>query len=384
MKHASTLTLALATLLLAAGCSTSGTKSTEYRSTTAKPNNQPLEVPPELTSPAVDDRFVIPDPKAQTTFSTYSRERGGTPPVAAAAGVLPPVDGARIERAADQRWLVLKAPPDKVWPVVREFWIEMGFTLRRESPEVGIMETDWAENRSKISQDMIRNTIGRVFDGLYSTGERDKFRTRLEKGADANTTEIYVSHRGMEEVYTSSAQERTVWQPRGADRELEAEMLGRILVKFGYDDKKVVAAAGLNPAKPAAGAAAPELRNAVLQNNGSGPLVVNDGFDRAWRRVGLALDRVGFTVEDRDRSKGVFFVRYIDPEADVKTADKQGFLDKLAFWKPNPKGPQPQYRIHVADAGANMSNVEVQNSTGTTEAGTTGKKILTLLFEQLK
>jgi outer membrane protein assembly factor BamC len=188
----------------------------------------------------------------------------------------------------------------------------------------------------------------------------------------------------MEEVYTNTQQDRTVWQPRAADRELEAEMLGRILVKFGYDDKKVVAAAGLNPAKPAASAAAPELRNAVLQNNGSGPLVVNDGFDRAWRRVGLALDRVGFTVEDRDRSKGVFFVRYIDPEVDLKTADKQGFLDKLAFWKPNPKGPQPQYRIHVADAGANMSNVEVQNATGTPEASTTGKKILTLLFEQLK
>jgi outer membrane protein assembly factor BamC len=384
MKHASKLTLALATLLLAAGCSTSGTKSTEYRSATAKPNNQPLEVPPELTNPSIDDRFVIPDPKAQTTFSTYSRERSGAPGVAAATGVLPPVDGARIERAADQRWLVLRAPPDKVWPVVRDFWIEMGFTLRRESPEVGIMETDWAENRAKIPQDMIRNTIGRVFDGLYSTGERDKFRTRLEKGADGNTTEIYVSHRGMEEVYTNTQQDRTVWQPRAADRELEAEMLGRILVKFGYDDKKVVAAAGLNPAKPAASAAAPELRNAVLQNNGSGPLVVNDGFDRAWRRVGLALDRVGFTVEDRDRSKGVFFVRYIDPEVDLKTADKQGFLDKLAFWKPNPKGPQPQYRIHVADAGANMSNVEVQNATGTPEASTTGKKILTLLFEQLK
>lgn len=385
MKHAIPLTLALATLLLAAGCSTSGTKSTEYRSTTVKSSSsQPLEVPPDLSNPTVDDRFVIPDPKAQTTFSTYSRERGGSPAGVAASGVLPAVDGARIERAGDQRWLVLKAPPDKVWPVVRDFWTEMGFTLRRESPEIGIMETDWAENRAKIPQDMIRNTIGRVFDGMYSTSERDKFRTRLEKGSDPATTEIYVSHRGMEEVYTSSAQDRTVWQPRAADRELEAEMLGRILVKFGYDDKKVVVAAGLNPGKPAAGAAAPALRNAVLENNGSGPLVVNDGFDRAWRRVGLALDRVGFTVEDRDRSKGLFFVRYIDPEVDVKAADKQGFLDKLAFWKATPKGPQPQYRIHVADAGANMSQVEVQNSTGTPEAGTTGKKILGLLFEQLK
>ena len=384
MKHA--LHLSLAAALVLAGCTATGTKSIEYRSANAKSNSQPLEVPPELTTPSVDDRFVIPDPKAQTTFSTYSRERGTGPVTPTATGVLPGVDGARIERFGDQRWLVVKAPPEKVWPVVKDFWIEKGFVLKRESPEVGIMETDWAEDRAKIPQDLIRRTVGRVLDGIFSTSERDKFRTRLEKGAEPGTTEIYVSHRGMEEVYTNSNQDRTAWQPRASNRELEAEMLGMILVKFGYDDKKVVAAAGLNPtAKPAAtGAASVEPRNAVLSNNGAGPLVVNDGFDRAWRRVGLALDRVGFTVEDRDRSKGIFFVRYIDPEVDLKAGEKQGFLDKLAFWKSAPKGPQPQFRIHVADAGANMSQVEVQNSTGTAEASPTGKKILALLFDQLK
>jgi len=111
---------------------------------------------------------------------------------------------------------------------------------------------------------------------------------------------------------------------------------------------------------------------------------VNDGFDRAWRRVGLALDRVGFTVEDRDRSKGLFFVRYIDPEVDVKSGDKGGFLDKLTFWKPAPKSSQPQYRIQVSDAGASMSQVLVQDSKGGPESSATGKKILGLLYEQLK
>jgi len=130
-------------------------------------------------------------------------------------------------------------------------------------------------------------------------------------------------------------------------------------------------------------APAGESRNAVLENNGTGPLLVNDGFDRAWRRVGLALDRVGFTVEDRDRSKGLFYVRYIDPEADVgqKAAS---WTEKLQFWKSSPKSAAPQYRIHVADAGASMSQVEVQDSKGTKEASSTGKKILTLLYDQLK
>jgi outer membrane protein assembly factor BamC len=389
MKHASPLLSLVALALAATGCSMSGNKSTEYQTAATRTASRPLEVPPELTNPAIDDRFAIPDPRSQTTFSTYSRDRGATPAAASQAGVLPPVQNARIERAGDQRWLVIKADADKLWPVVREFWTESGFVLRRESPEVGIMETDWAENRAKIPQDIVRSTIGRVFDGMYSTSERDKFRTRLEKGVEPGTTEVFVSHRGMEEVYTSSQQDKVVWQPRAADRELEAEMLSRILVKLGYDDKKAVAAAGLGPAagKPVAGAAAAPAvapRNAVLENNGAGPLVVNDGFDRAWRRVGLALDRVGFTVEDRDRSKGLFFVRYIDPDADVKTSQKEGFLDKLAFWKPAPKSVQPPYRILVTEAGVNQAQVAVQNSTGAPEASPTGKKILGLLFEQLK
>jgi outer membrane protein assembly factor BamC len=385
--------LAAAALAVLAGCSSTGNKSVDYRSSAPRQTQQALEVPPELTNPAVDDRYAIPDPKAQTTYSAYSRDKGVSPS-AAAAGVLPKVDGVRLERAGDQRWLVVKAPPDKVWPIAREFWMDMGFSLRRESPEVGIMETDWAENRAKLPQDIVRDTIGKVLDGLWSTSERDKFRTRLEAGTESGTTEIYVSHRGLEEVYTSRSQEQTVWQPRAADRELEAEMLGRMMVKFGAEEKKVAestaratptaasaAAAAGGGTKPAAPVA---IGNAVLQNAGAGPLVVNDGFDRAWRRVGLALDRVGFTVEDRDRSKGTFFVRYVDPEVDLKDTSKLSWAERLQFWKPAPKASQPQYRISVSDAGGSLSQVEVLNAQGEKESSSTGKKILALLYDQLK
>jgi outer membrane protein assembly factor BamC len=143
------------------------------------------------------------------------------------------------------------------------------------------------------------------------------------------------------------------------------------------------AAAGKAGAPAAAGSPAPAAANAVLQNNGAGPLVVNDGFDRAWRRVGLALDRTGFTVEDRDRSKGVFFVRYIDPDAEGASSSK-GFLDKLAFWRPAEKAPEPQFRVLVTESGAGLSQVVVQNAKGEAETSATGRRILALLFEQLK
>ncbi len=387
MNRISLLALS-AVLCLASGCSMFGLfKSSDYK--TAQPRAaQPLEVPPELTSPTMDDRYSIPDPRAQTTYSAYSQRpaTAGTPAVSAAPGVLPRFENVKLERHQDQRWLVVKGEPEKVWPVVREFWIDGGYRLLRESPEVGLMETDWYEDRSKIPQDLVRRTIGRVLDGLWEYPRRDKFRTRLEKGIEPGTTEIFVSNRNVEEVLMNTTAARTIWQSQPADRELEAEMLSRIMVKLGGGDTKVTTASAPLPGRRGVAPAAPspnEPRNAVLDTSG---LTVNDSFDRAWRRVGLALDRVGFTVEDRDRSKGLFYVRYIDPEADRQnTKTDEGWIDKLKFWKSTPKvSSQPQYRIYVADAGASMSQVQVQDVKGGTEASSTGKRILTLLYDQLK
>ncbi len=388
MNRISLIALA-AMLFVATGCSLF--RKDDYKASQAKVA-QPLEVPPELTSPTMDDRYSIPDPKASTSYSTYSQQPAvtGAPaasPAIATAGVLPKFESVKLDRYGDQRWLVVKGEPEKIWPVVREFWIDNGYKLYRESPEVGLMETDWYEDRAKIPQDIVRRTIGKMLDGMYSYPRRDKFRTRLEKGVEPGTTEIFVSNRNVEEVLRGpEGGDSTKWVSHPADRELEAEMLSRIMVKLGGGDTKVTTASAPLPGRRGAVPAPAESRNAVLENSGAGPLVVNDGFDRAWRRVGLALDRVGFTVEDRDRSKGLFFVRYIDPEADRQaTKTDESWTDKLKFWQSSPKSDnKPQYRIHVADAGANMSQVQVQNSSGAPESSSTGKKILSLLYDQLK
>ncbi|HUP98580.1 MAG TPA: outer membrane protein assembly factor BamC [Usitatibacter sp.] len=380
------IVLAAVTAAAMAGCSGFGSKSTDYKGAGARAA-QPLEVPPELTAPTMDDRYAIPDPRAQTTYSAYSQRNQGAAVAASpntTATVLPRVEGARLERFGDQRWLVVKGEPDKVWPLIRSFWVDSGYPLAREEPNTGIMETEWYDDKTRVPEDIVRRTVGRVLPNLFSTPRRDKFRTRLEKGAEPGTTEVFVSNRQIEEVYTTNNQDRTIWQSRAADRELEAEMLSRMLVKFGVQQAQVASAAAAAPVRSGQAPVVTDSRNAVLENAGAGPLVVNDSFDRAWRRVGLALDRVGFTVEDRDRSKGLFFVRYIDPEADRDAGKKETFAEKLMFWRSPPKSAQPQYRIHVSDAGASMSQVLVQNSAGASEASSTGKKILSLLYEQLK
>lgn len=335
----------------------------------------PLEVPPDLTQLARNDRYFVPDASGtgSVTKSVYDVGRPGQ--TKADSNVLPLTDKVRVERAGSERWLVVGMPADKIWPLLKDFWQEMGFIVKIEVPEAGIMETDWAENRAKIPDDIIRNMLGKLLESLYSTGERDKFRTRLEPGREPGTTDIFISHRGMIEVYTSGKNDDTRWQPRAPDTELEAEMLRRLMVRLGTDEKRseaVMAAAKVEP------------RAKLTQSaDGSGTVEVQESFDRAWRRVGLVLDRVGFTVEDRDRSKGIYYVRYVDPGVDSKKEDK-GWLAKWAFWrsKEDPLSKE-QYRIYVRESG-DVTTVQVLSREGGVEKSETARKILGLLLDQLK
>ena len=375
-RRLSGITLSLLTIALA-GCSIiPDGRKIEYKSSSSA-KAPTLEVPPDLSQVSPDDRFLVPDVsgKGSATASAYNQDR--TPAAQAKnSPVLPTVDKVRVERSGNQRWLVVTAPADKLWDTVKDFWQETGFIINIELPEAGVLETDWAENRAKIPDDIIRNTIGKLLDSLYSTGERDKFRTRFEAGAEPGTTDIFISHRGMEEVYSSAAKAETRWQPRPPDPELEAEMLRRLMVRLGSDEKRAAVSLATAKTEP--------LAKLAKADGGAGTLEVFERFDRAWRRVGLALDRVGFTVEDRDRARGLYFVRYVDPEIDNRKKD-QGWLSKLAFWKSSDASvdSKAQYRIHVSDEGA-QSVVQVLSIEGGTDKSDTAKKILGLLLQQLQ
>lgn len=353
----------------------------DYKSA-SKASTTTLEIPPDLTQLQRDNRYAIPDlnKRGTATASGFNLQQGVQRPDNATVSVAPKaVADMRIERAGDQRWLVIKQTPEALWPQIKDFWQEAGFLINMESPETGVMETDWAENRAKIPQDIIRKTLGKVLDSLYSTGERDKFRTRLERGPDG-TTEIYISHRGAQEVLTGSNKETTVWTPRPADPELEAEFLSRLMTRFGVETER---------AKVMVANAAPEQARArIVKANGAAGahLEVDENFDRAWRRVGLALDRVGFTVEDRDRSQGLYFVRYVDQDLDAnnKTTGDKGFFSRLFSSSASDKAKKAQrYRVAVKGAGA-ASQIAVLDDKGASDTSSAAGKILSLLNEQLK
>lgn len=345
-----------------AGCSALETDKVDYKSTAKAPS---LIIPPDLTQLSKDTRYSVVDGAVSASGVQAAATATSKVPVAALA-----LGDVRIERSGSQRWLVVNRSADKLWEPVKDFWQENGFILAMDQANLGIMETDWAENRAKLPMDFIRNSIGKLLDSLYSTPERDKFRTRLERNSDG-ATEIYISHRGMIEVYTSENRGQTVWQPRPVDPELEAEFLRRLMVKLGVSAEQ---------AKVTVASAVPnKALSSVSAVDGNPVLTIDEGFDPSWRRVGLALDRTGFTVEDRDRKRGVYFVRYVPLATD---GSEPGFFAKMFSGAKESKGPV-KYQILVQAKGA-ASVVTVSDDTGIPVAAENAQRILQVLAADIR
>lgn len=381
--------------------------------------SKPLEVPPDLTAMRTSDAYSVP---GSATYSGYSQDQEGQE--VGVEQVLPNTEGVRMEKAGAQRWLVVTAPAEKIWPVIREFWLDQGFAVRVENADTGVMETEWIEaDAIKLKEDS-RN-VGEKFDAwldkLSGLADRRKFRTRLERGEKEGTTEIYMTHRtvagapddGKNYVDTQLGRIDTGYRIDAADKklntaeqfdsDLDIELLRRLMVKLGVAEKQAQQIAA-NPVSP-------QRATVVKESDSSVTLNINDSFDRGWRRVGLALDRVGFVTEDKDRSQGIFFVRYADVDIDDTPKKKKGLFETLKFWgddeeeKNNPKpkdeksiaeklkfwkgkdektDPAKQYRIKVSEKEDGTSSVNVVDAEGKRNPSTTANRIISLLYDQLK
>ena len=365
------LSLALAGAL--SGCSwldkTFPDKSKDYKE--AKPA-APLDVPPDLTTTPTSDALVVPSGSATLSGYTSARQSLGRQQSTGTA-VLPAQDDLKFERDHNSAWLVVQGDPDVVWPRAREFWLENGFFITREDPALGTLQTDWVENRADIPKGPIRSLLSRVYENAYSSSYRDRYRMRLERGAQPGTTELYITQQGVEEIVVAGEDDLgdTKWGPRPSDPGLESEMLKRMMIFLGVEPAQ---------AEAQVAAAPPERHRAELVQQEGGPatLVLHREFERAWRDVGLVLDRVGFAVEDRNRLQGLYYVRYSDPQ---KIHDK-GLLSKLAFWSDDDQQVD-HYQIKLNDDGAD-TRVTVLDAEGEPEVSATAVRILNVLFDELK
>ncbi|MBU3635322.1 outer membrane protein assembly factor BamC [Polynucleobacter sp. es-GGE-1] len=367
----SLLAFPMAALVLISCKSVTSNDTVDYKSSGAVrgPN---LSYPPDLITAQADRRYIIQDGTA--TMSEYNAAVKKSAQMR--TNVMTGIPGMRIAKDGERRWLVVEKPAPELYPQVKDFWQENGFLLVVDSPSTGIMETDWAENRAKIAQDFIRSAIGGALDSLYDTGERDKYKTRLEV-TKPGETEIYITQRGAIEkctTDTTGACLSTIWTPRPNDPELEAVFLARLMERLGMtqEQAKAMVAAPLGPKTPKA--------KFVQEGNNKGYIELSAGFDRSWRDIGLALDRSNFTVEDRNRSQGVYFVRYVNAK-DV--GDSKGFFSNLFSSKDDSKLQAKKYQVIVKSTGENSSNVYVQDADGKPENTPAGFQLLTLLTEQL-
>ena len=379
--------LVVAVVAVSSGCSTSfdtllPDRRPDYRKSTV---SQPLEIPPDLTSSTIDDTLLVPElnPSGSASLSTYAKERGGSQPRARAPeAVLPPQPGITLEQDGNQRWLAIAAPTDQVWSKVREFWTSNGFVLKRDDPTIGIMETDWVENRADIPQDGLRGLLKKYLDILYSAPTRDKFRVRLERASDDKVTDLYLTHYGVEEVAvggaSASASNAYIWQRRPSDPELEAEMLSRLTVYLGASEKR----AETQQAKAAATAGP---RAHLVEQGGESQLLIDEDYSRAWRLVGLALDGSNYAVEEQNRGQGLYVVEYRDPEKENQKPGEEGFFSKLAFWRDKPEAPAvgTRYRVRLAGQGA-RTLVVVRNSNDQPDDSVGARQVLETLQQVIK
>ncbi len=346
----------VSSVLVLSACSTLENEKIDYRGTSKIPA---LDVPPDMTQLSKETRYTV----VGGVVSAGGLKAAGASKESVAVSA---TGEFKLERAGAQRWIVTNQSPEKLWEPIKQFWIENGLAIASEDSRLGYMETAWTENRASIPQGFIRSTIGKLFDSLYSANTRDQYRTRLERSASGGT-EIYISHRGLEEAGSGSA---SSWQRRASDSELEIEFMRRLVLKLG---------AGIEQANVLTANAEQKSVTSVTTVNGQPAISLPEGFDRAWRRVGLALDRTGFTVEDRDRKQGIYFVRYVPAVAE---GGEQGFFSKL--FSSDSKNTEAAKLQIVVRSDDKASTVTVLNASGAPVVLENAQRIVKVLAEELK
>ncbi len=367
---------ALMAMLMLAGCSSVNQfmgreESIDYKSTA--PRRDPLSIPPDLTQAANDPRYRA-NTAGTATFSDFQNQNQTQTvqqnATARQSNVLPQSNEMRVERDGDLRWLVIDRPPEELFPRVVDFWTETGFSLEQNSPKAGLIETNWAENRANIPESWLRQALGVLLESAYDSGQREKFRTRVERVG--NRTEIYISHRKMLEKRFGSDNGQVEWTHAPEDPGLNAAMLARLMVFLGTDIERarsVVAKAEQTPQKPAV----------QLVTVEGATLRVGESFDRAWRRVGIALDSGGFSVDDRDRSAGEYFVRYVDTDTGVQN-EQPGFFSRM--FGGDKRAEAAQYRVKLAGQGE-QTIVSVLDATGQPDGSATAVRLLGVLRDKM-
>ena len=265
--------------------------------TTTIQENDDLEIPPGMDAPQIGSDLLPELQKSIKSASTYQESLKGVPK---SSSFTRDYQGMNFVREGSLFWLEVDAPGNEVWADLRNFFIRLGFEISIEQPEIGYMQTNWLLNK----EDVPTNFLSSLLDKLFSSSEKmDRYRLRLEWDAEKKRSRVFVSHQGLREIIEGVDDNisvvQTKWVPRASESELEVELLMRFMAFRGLnveDAKETVA--GVKSKKVA------EVKTADNKSS----LMINEPFARGWRHVGIAMDRLGYKVDDKNRSAGVYYV----------------------------------------------------------------------------
>ena len=370
-------------LLVLGGCSALGINFTDdkvqYEASNTRAN---LEVPPDLAPVANENRFEVPSrPGVVSANTEMARAQVAGEATQERGSIVQRTVVAKLMRDGNERWLRVNADAEPLWTVVTDFWPSVGLTIRRQDAKTGYLETEWAENKAKLPQDIIRGTIGKVLDVVYDTGERDQYRARMERNDDG-TCDIYITHKQMVEVLKGKQEDSTIWQPGPSDPQLEAEMLTRLAQKLETEFNPAAKPEEQRALDALAAVKYVPVSEVVKAADGTPEaVVISEPFDRAWRRVGVALDRAGFDITDRDRREGLIMVKYLDPDYEKEAKKAQGFFSNM-FGKGSAVDPVP-YQIRLTPEG-DSTRVTVSGADGKVDTTGVAPRIVNLIGEQTR
>jgi uncharacterized lipoprotein len=105
-----------------------------------------------------------------------------------------------------------------------------------------------------------------------------------------------------------------------------------------------------------------------VEESGVNSILIKDKFDKSWRRVGLAIESLNLAVEDKDRSKGIYYLLPIKAGGSVILPKEMG-------------DTQTSYRVLVQDDGATCT-VTVTAADGLSDAAS--KLVLEALYKNIQ
>lgn len=337
----------------------------DYKSTV---RGEPLALPPDLSREQIRPQFSTHDGEASAVAYNKALDKAQKQR-AAAGGVLPQNNEMRVIRSGDKRWLEIDRDASIVYKDIIGFWTNEGFTINRDDPQVGLVETDWAENRAKIPGNFLRRALGSLIDVVSDSGERERFTTRLERVN--GKTEVYIRHERMEE--TQMDRDGTVfkWLPAPEDQELNAIMLSRLMAYMGLPKEQAEQAV----ASPEDAQITQAKANFV---EGQVALSVSDSRENTYRLLGQALTSTGFTIDKSDVNSGSYVVRYLDTDTGEKRK-AANIISRLWGDKGN-LSPVP-YTVNVS-GNATQSIITVRDEAGNMDSSETARRILTVIRER--